>query len=286
MRIKEIAALAGTTPRAVRHYHHLGLLDVPPTVRGKREYGVEHISRLLRIRWLADGGLSLTQIAGILAADGRDSTVTDRTAVLGELRATRGAIEAQRRSLAEQARRMDELIAHVEAGEDLSPAPAVLTRFYDDLEARVLARGGDTRSLRIERQMMVALAALGMMPDSVGPFIEELDEADLETCAEQVTGFARLAHLDGEAGRVEAHRLASRSFVLATRHKTRVLAVLDDMPGGAPGKVMWRLTHVMSATGYPHPAQRAFTTHLLELLLEDPDFATTIRRSAGEDPVL
>jgi len=38
MRVTQIADLAGTTPRAVRHYHRLGLLSVPPTVRGGREY--------------------------------------------------------------------------------------------------------------------------------------------------------------------------------------------------------------------------------------------------------
>ena len=37
MRVTQIADLAGTTPRAVRHYHRLGLLEVPPTVRGRRE---------------------------------------------------------------------------------------------------------------------------------------------------------------------------------------------------------------------------------------------------------
>ena len=68
MRVTQIADLAGTTPRAVRHYHRLGLLEVPPTVRGRREYGVEHLARLLRIRWLADGGLSLRQVAEILSA--------------------------------------------------------------------------------------------------------------------------------------------------------------------------------------------------------------------------
>ena len=48
MRVTKIADLAGTTPRAVRHYHRLGLLEVPPTVRGRREYGVGHLARLLR----------------------------------------------------------------------------------------------------------------------------------------------------------------------------------------------------------------------------------------------
>ena len=185
MRVTQIADLAGTTPRAVRHYHRLGLLEVPPTVRGRREYGVEHLARLLRIRWLADCGLSLRQVAEILASDpapaepadsvggppdsagpsgstgsanpsGPEGSANDahRQEVLRDLRAARGTIEARRRSLDEQAQRVDELIARVEAGEALAPVPAALTRFYDAIEARVRALGGDLRALRTERQIM------------------------------------------------------------------------------------------------------------------------------------
>ena len=148
MHVKELARIAGTTPRAVRYYHHLGLLEIPPTVRGRREYGVEHVARLLRIRWLADGGLSLTQVAEMLASDtiGTDQD-SRREAVLRDLRATRGTIEAQQRNLAEQASRVDELITRVERGEGLSPAPSALTRFYDDMEARIAHLGGSMRGL-------------------------------------------------------------------------------------------------------------------------------------------
>ena len=49
---------------------------------------------------------------------------------------------------------------------------------------------------------------------------------------------------------------------------------------------MWRLTHALTTCSYPHPAQQAFVAELIELMLTDPDFAATIRRSAGEEPVL
>ena len=49
---------------------------------------------------------------------------------------------------------------------------------------------------------------------------------------------------------------------------------------------MWRLTHVLATSSYPHPAQQAFVAELMELMLADPDFAATIRRSAGEEPAL
>jgi len=73
---------------------------------------------------------------------------------------------------------------------------------------------------------------------------------------------------------------------LAGRHKKHALAVLNDLPSGALGRAMWRLTHVLTTCSYPHPAQQAFVAELIELMLTDPDFAATIRRSAGEEPVL
>ena len=298
MRVTQIADLAGTTPRAVRHYHRLGLLSVPPTVRGGREYGVEHLARLLRIRWLADGGLSLRQVAEIIASDPEPVEPAEptepagprgdehRREVLRDLRAARGTIEARRRSLDEQARRIDELIARVEAGEALAPVPAFLTRFYDMIEIRVRALGGDPSSLRTERQMVQIMGSLGMVPASVVPYIEAFDDAEIDMCAQQIIGFSRLTRLRGEEGTAAAHALAERTFDLAIRHKDLALTVLDELPGGALGRATWHLTHVLSVTGYPHPAQRAFAARILELLLSDPDFATTIRRTAGEDPVI
>ena len=298
MRVTQIANLAGTTPRAVRHYHRLGLLEVPPTVRGRREYGVEHLARLLRIRWLADGGLSLRQVAEIIASDPEPVEPAEptepagprgdehRREVLRDLRAARGTIEARRRSLGEQAQRVDELIARVEAGEALAPVPAFLTRFYDMIEIRVRALGGDPSSLRTERQMVQIMGSLGMVPASVVPYIEAFDDAEIDMCAQQIIGFSRLTRLRGEEGTAAAHALAERTFDLASRHKDLALTVLDELPGGALGRATWHLTHVLSVTGYPHPAQRAFAARVLELLLSDPDFATTIRRTAGEDPVI
>ena len=206
--------------------------------------------------------------------------------MLRDLRAARGTIEARRRSLDEQAQRVDELIARVEAGEALAPVPAALTRFYDAIEARVRALGGDLRTLRTERQMMQILGSLGMMPASVTPYIEAFDDAEIDMCAQQIIGFSRLTRLRGEEGVAAARALAERTAELADCHKELALTVLDDLPGGAMGRAMWRLTHVLSVAGYPHPAQRAFAACLLELLLADPDFATTIRRTAGKDPVL
>jgi DNA-binding transcriptional MerR regulator len=63
---RELAELAGTSLRAVRHYHEVGLLAEPPRrANGWKQYGVAHLVRLLRIKRLTDLGVSLPQIAAM-----------------------------------------------------------------------------------------------------------------------------------------------------------------------------------------------------------------------------
>lgn len=63
---REIAELAGTSLRAVRHYHEVGLLAEPERrANGYKQYGVAHLVRLLRIKRLTDLGFSLPQIAAM-----------------------------------------------------------------------------------------------------------------------------------------------------------------------------------------------------------------------------
>jgi DNA-binding transcriptional MerR regulator len=74
MRIGELAALVGVSPRTVRHYHDRGLL--PPAERlsnGYREYRLTDAVLLARVRRLVELGLSLDETRDVLAADrGRD----------------------------------------------------------------------------------------------------------------------------------------------------------------------------------------------------------------------
>ena len=63
VKIGDAASFVGTTPRAIRHYHDLGLLPEP--VRGsddRRLYGYEEMIRLLWIRKMADAGIALDDI--------------------------------------------------------------------------------------------------------------------------------------------------------------------------------------------------------------------------------
>ena len=67
---REIAELAGVSLRAVRHYHQVGLLPEPERrSNGYKQYGVEHLVRLVRIKRLTDLGFSLPQIAAMGESD-------------------------------------------------------------------------------------------------------------------------------------------------------------------------------------------------------------------------
>ncbi len=68
--ISQLAAYAGVTVRAVRHYHAKGLLPEP--VRddsGYRRYDADAVVQLIRIRTLAEAGVPLSRVQDLLAAD-------------------------------------------------------------------------------------------------------------------------------------------------------------------------------------------------------------------------
>jgi DNA-binding transcriptional MerR regulator len=65
-----IAELTGTTVKAVRHYHSIGLLELPDrATNGYKQYEVRHVVRLLEITRFTDLGVPLSQIAAIGQAD-------------------------------------------------------------------------------------------------------------------------------------------------------------------------------------------------------------------------
>ncbi|MBW0104228.1 MerR family transcriptional regulator [Pseudonocardia sp. KRD291] len=94
---REIAELTGTSLRAVRHYHEVGLLTEPQRrANGYKQYGVAHLVRVLRIKRLTDLGFSLSQIAGM--GDSDDHPEEALRALDGELAET---IERLQRARAE-----------------------------------------------------------------------------------------------------------------------------------------------------------------------------------------
>ncbi|MDX3456238.1 MerR family transcriptional regulator [Streptomyces sp. ME02-8801-2C] len=121
MRIGEIAALVGVTARAIRHYHHVGLLPEPERrPNGYRAYGVRDAVLLARVRRLTELGLSLDEVRDALA----DDAGRELTEILEELDADLARQEADIR---ERRRRLGALLAEPPgATGPVSPALAAL----------------------------------------------------------------------------------------------------------------------------------------------------------------
>src|SRR4051794_28710508 len=67
---RQLADLAGTTVKAVRHYHEVGLLDMPERAsNGYKQYKISHLMRLIQIKRLSDLGVPLSQVAAMGRAD-------------------------------------------------------------------------------------------------------------------------------------------------------------------------------------------------------------------------
>lgn len=284
MRVKELADLAGTTTRTVRYYHRLGLLAVPPIVRGLRDYGIEHLARLLRIRWLAESGVPLAKIAQMLP----EKPTQGRASIEADLLATRAQIEDRIEVLHQQRTRIDELVARVRSGEALSPLPTVLERFYDRLESLV-EDPATLPMIHTDRRMVLALAISGLIPASLGPFIDGLSDEDHRAVVRMFTTFAKLdrSRYPGAYGDEERERvikdLEETEWAVLERNRTTALAMLRDLPSGGPGHLLWKRVARLSKIGYPEPDQRRVIDDLVRRLQADPEFGPVLEERTGKE---
>ncbi|MGW7541080.1 MerR family transcriptional regulator [Streptomyces sp. NPDC054770] len=100
MRIGELAATVGVTTRAVRHYHHQGLLPEPERLsNGYRDYTLRHAVVLARIRRLTELGLGLAEVRDVLADDAGKDLVEVLTELDGDLARQEAEIRERRQRL-------------------------------------------------------------------------------------------------------------------------------------------------------------------------------------------
>lgn len=101
LKIGDTAKLVGVTPKAIRHYHKLGLLAEPARSEGGyRLYSADDLLRLRRIRRLRALGLSLRRIGEILGGpDGESSLRSVLEALLGEVESDISRLEERRERL-------------------------------------------------------------------------------------------------------------------------------------------------------------------------------------------
>ncbi|MFE9247741.1 MerR family transcriptional regulator [Streptomyces sp. NPDC007088] len=144
MRIGELAALVGVTPRAVRHYHHIGLLPEPARRgNGYRDYGLRDAVALARVRRLSELGLGLDEVRDALA----DDAGHELAEVLDELDADLARQEAD---LRERRKRLARLRAQVAEGTyalDGPVRPGAVPAGLDPAGAAVAALDRDVLAL-------------------------------------------------------------------------------------------------------------------------------------------
>ncbi|MBN6038259.1 MerR family DNA-binding transcriptional regulator [Amycolatopsis sp. 195334CR] len=141
--IGELAAYAGVTVRAVRHYHAKGLLAEPERDHsGYRRYGAGAAVELIKIRTLADAGIPLARVRELLDADP------------GEFAVAVADIDRRLEEEIEERKRHRERIARLTAGDHLVLPPEVV-----DLLDRLRALGVDERIVGVERDGWIPLAA-------------------------------------------------------------------------------------------------------------------------------
>jgi len=153
--ISQLAAYAGVTVRAVRHYHQVGLLPEPPRDgSGYRTYGAADVVLLIRIRTLAEAGVPLARVQELLGAT--PETLDEAVAEIdAELR-------AKIRELQEHRRR----IARLAAGDSLAVPADVLT-YLDALRAN----GISEELVQGERDAWILVAA--RWPDRIPEFMAD-----------------------------------------------------------------------------------------------------------------
>jgi DNA-binding transcriptional MerR regulator len=163
--IGQLAAYAGVTVRAVRHYHQIGLLPEPERdASGYRRYGATAVVSLIKIRTLASAGVPLSEIGQMLTADA--STFAEAVK----------RIDSHLRDEIERLETSRKQIAQLAAGDSLALPPEVIS--YLD---RLREIGASERMVEGERDGWILVAA--RWPDRVREFVlgslAQLDDPQL-----------------------------------------------------------------------------------------------------------
>jgi DNA-binding transcriptional MerR regulator len=160
--IGQLAAYAGVTVRAVRHYHAKGLLPEPERDHsGYRRYDAQAVVDLIKIRTLAEAGVPLARVQELLRADEEQF----RAAVADIDRRLRREIRERQ----EHRRR----IAQLAAGDSLSLPTEVV-----DYLTRLRAAGVPERLVRGERDGWILMAARWpeRMPELMADKLAQLED--------------------------------------------------------------------------------------------------------------
>jgi DNA-binding transcriptional MerR regulator len=163
--ISRLAAYAGVTVRAVRHYHQIGLLPEPERDHsGYRSYDAAAVVRLIRIHALAEAGVPLARVQQLLEA-GSEEFADGVAEIDRELRAEIRRLQGNRRR-----------IARLAAGEQLALPQSVV-----DYLVRLRGLGVDERYIALERDawIMVAAQAPHLVDHVIAQKHRDLDDPEM-----------------------------------------------------------------------------------------------------------
>ncbi|ATE55282.1 MerR family transcriptional regulator [Actinosynnema pretiosum] len=184
---RELADLAGSTVKTVRHYHRMGLLELPGRgANGYKRYGAAHLARVLRIKRLTGFGLTLSRIREMEEVGERaDDSIEAIDAELAEAIARLSSARAELAVLREHRAPLDTPAVFGPVARGLSEADrdllAVLAGTFDDealadLGALVAESGDDGTEEEFSR-----------LP-------EDADADAVESLARRMVGPVRRAH--------------------------------------------------------------------------------------------
>ncbi|TJZ55519.1 MerR family transcriptional regulator [Streptomyces piniterrae] len=163
MRIGELAALAGVSTRAVRHYHHLGLLPEPARrANGYREYGLRDAVALARIRRLTELGLGLEEVRDVLADDAGRELREVLVELDEDLARQEAAIGVRRERLAALLRQAEEHGGLPAEG----PVSRELAALYGEMARTAAARPGPEPAMAAKEREVLALIETMAEPEA------------------------------------------------------------------------------------------------------------------------
>ncbi|NKE08404.1 MULTISPECIES: MerR family transcriptional regulator [Kocuria] len=306
MKIKDAAELTGTTVRTIRWYHQEGLVPVPENRGGRRDYQLHHVARILRVRWLAQAGLPLSNVRDLL--DREDNAGREESSVGGD-----STDHAGNKTSADTADRMD---ATDHADHQLRTVPPTVHSAQpvpsgaavDDLYAALYQVDTSLEELHAQRQRILHLidaAESGRGLSSIPPQIDRV-YSRLEQAVPQDPHIQRVLRRERNMAEMLCQRGLIRADVidaldLPDNQIDRMVDFLErfvaikDVPGqeleGAVVELsgdmlQWCLEHpelvrlyLAVMPGWNVPAVRSVVMGLLMLEYRDPNQRALLRHA-------
>lgn len=222
--ISQLAAYAGVTVRAVRHYHAIGLIPEPERDQsGYRRYDAAAVVELIKIRTLAEAGVPLARVRELLQSD-----ETEFAAAIED-------VDRRLRTEIRERQRHRRRIAQLAAGDSLA-LPADVVGYLDLLRAR----GVTEEMIGPERDAWILMAARWpeRVPAMISDKIDHLDDPQV----------VRLYALFGDLSRAWVE---DPSSAWVERLLGEAADLLDDLFTAAQANGQLDLQHPED-TGYTH----------------------------------